>query len=390
MTPVRSEVVSSATVDRIRAEAARFGSIGFDRFMDLALYGPEGFFTSGRGAGRTERDFVTSPEIGPLFGICVAGAIDREWEALGRPDPFIVIEAGAGNGRLCREVLRARPECAAALRYVLVETSATLRAEQRERLAIEPPEAALGAFLPGVDDDPPESVEHVGPIVTQLAELPALAFDGMVLANELLDNLPFALAECDGAGWNELRIDASLQYVPVALAAADVAAVAPFADAQLGARVPLPRVLGPWFADVRATLRRGVIIAVDYAVTGPELLDRGAGWLRTYRDHQRGGDPLVEPGAFDITADVVVEHVIHAALAAGFGEPTTRTQADWLRDLGIDELVDEGERIWTDRAAIGDLVALEARSRRAQARALTDQASVGSLGNFTVFRIPAP
>src|SRR5690349_2910357 len=112
--------------------------------MHMALYGEGGFFTRGRGAGTAGRDFVTSPATGSLFGRLVARALDDEWRALGAPDPFVVIEGGAGDGRLAREVLRAEPECAPALHYVLVETSAVLREAQRERLPIEPPDEALG------------------------------------------------------------------------------------------------------------------------------------------------------------------------------------------------------------------------------------------------------
>jgi SAM-dependent MidA family methyltransferase len=91
--------------------------------MDAALYGDGGFFASGTGAGRSGRHFVTSPEIGSLFGLCVARALDQLWRALDEPDPFLVIEAGAGSGRLAREVQRAQPACSTALRYVLVERS---------------------------------------------------------------------------------------------------------------------------------------------------------------------------------------------------------------------------------------------------------------------------
>ena len=73
------------------------------------------------------RDFVTSPEVGTLFGALVARALDASWHELGAPDPFVVIEAGAGRGRLAADVLRAAPACAPALRYVLVERSAALR-----------------------------------------------------------------------------------------------------------------------------------------------------------------------------------------------------------------------------------------------------------------------
>ena len=97
-TPVREP--SALIAEQIH----RGGPIRFGAFVDAALYGPGGFFARGAGAGRAGSDFVTSPEVGPLFGACVARALDAEWERQGRPDPFVVIEAGAGNGRLAREV----------------------------------------------------------------------------------------------------------------------------------------------------------------------------------------------------------------------------------------------------------------------------------------------
>src|ERR1700692_5107001 len=134
--------------------------------MEVALYGEGGFFASGHGAGRSGRDFVTSPEVGPLFGACVALSLDRLWRALGEPDPFLVVEAGAGNGRLAREVLRAAPSCLRALRYVLVERAAALRAEQRERLALEPADEALGPFVRRADDDQAVPARSAGPVFT--------------------------------------------------------------------------------------------------------------------------------------------------------------------------------------------------------------------------------
>ena len=153
----------------------RAGPVPFSTFVEAALYDPEpGSSRRGRGAGRAGGDFVTSPEVGPLFGACVARALDRWWHALGGPDPFVVMEAGAGTGRLCREVLRAEPECAAALRYVLVERSAPLRDAQRELLTVEPFEHALGPSSPDLDGGMPEPVGGSGPIVSALEELPAL------------------------------------------------------------------------------------------------------------------------------------------------------------------------------------------------------------------------
>src|ERR1700690_286274 len=153
----------------------REGAITYDRFVEVALYEPDvGFFASGRGAGRTAGDFITSPEVGSLFGACVARALDRSWREMAEPDPFVVIEAGAGNGRLARDVLRAEPACLHALHYVLVERSAPLREEQRERLELEPADEALGPFARVSPGDAPSAVEGLGPVFVSLDELPAL------------------------------------------------------------------------------------------------------------------------------------------------------------------------------------------------------------------------
>ncbi|HKY67660.1 MAG TPA: SAM-dependent methyltransferase, partial [Acidimicrobiales bacterium] len=113
--------VPAAIADEIR----RHGPLPLERVLDHALYDPAtGFYETGGRAGGRRGDFLTSPEVGGLFGAVVARALDDWWHALGAPDPFVVVEAGAGPGTLCRTVLAAAPVCARALRYVLVERSA--------------------------------------------------------------------------------------------------------------------------------------------------------------------------------------------------------------------------------------------------------------------------
>ena len=87
----------------------------FSEFMAEALYGPDGFYTTGGRAGR-RGDFITSPEVGPLFGAVVARYLDAEWQRIGRPGEFTVVDAGAGPGTLARSVLAAGPECSSAMR----------------------------------------------------------------------------------------------------------------------------------------------------------------------------------------------------------------------------------------------------------------------------------
>lgn len=342
------------------------------------------FDRSDGGAGRAAADFMTSPETGSLFGVLVGRALDRWWDQLGRPDPFLVVEAGAGRGRLAREILRSEPECAGALRYLLVERSPALRAAQRELLAIEPGADALGPNIAGGDEDDPEPAPGRGPIVTALDDLPGFTFDGVILANELADNLPFDIVERTEDGWREIRVGSTGgKLVEVAVPAAG--GLTPRFDVPIGSRLPVQRGVEDWIGRAGGSLRRGVVTVIDYVATAAEIAQRGQhGWLRTYRRHTRGDDPFDDPGARDITADVVAETLRDAGRGAGLDLAFEATQEHWLETLGIDGLVAEARRHWQDRAAVGDLDALAARSIITEAAALTDPAGLGA-HTVTVF-----
>jgi len=263
MTTARDEIV-----ERIGRE----GPIGFDAFVELALYGEEGFFTRARGAGRAGRDFVTSPEVGPLFGALVARALDGWWRAAGEPDPYLVIEAGAGRGRLAADVLAARPECATALRYVLVERSPGLLDAQRDLLTVEPFEDALGPMVRD-DEDAPVPVTGMGPIVTALDDLPAVPLTGVVVANELLDNLPFRVVERRDGTWWEVRVavdrDALVENVVPAASELATEADLVVADPLDGARVPVPTALPSPVVTTNISWEPPSVITNEMEVTFP-------------------------------------------------------------------------------------------------------------------------
>jgi len=365
----------------LAARIARHGSVGFDEFVEVALYHPDGgFFAAGGGAGRAGADFVTSPEVGPLFGAVVARYLDARWAELGRPDPFVVVEAGAGRGALAISVLAASPECAPALRYVLVERSAELRERQSRHLPLVHPFEVLGPEAdPELGTAPP--ARGAGPLVCCLEDLPAQRIEGVVLANELLDNLPFRLAERTEGGWAEVRITLRGNQPGELLAALDEASaqlldrLAP--EAQVGARVPLQDRARDWLVEALQLVERGAVLVVDYASTTADLASRPMeDWLRTYRGHARGGDPLEDPGSQDVTCEVAVDQLARVA------PPTSEDpQADWLRRWGIEDLVEEGRRAWEAKAAAPDLAALRGRSRAVEAEALTDP---DGLGDFRV------
>jgi len=328
------------------------GPLRFSAFMDAALYDDEaGFYASGGRAGRGG-DFLTSVEVGPLFGAVVARAIDRWWDELGRPAPFTIVDAGAGPGTLARAVLAASSECAraGALDYVAVERSDAQRAGHPTG-------------------------------ITSSATMPAAPITGVVIANELADNLPFDIAVWDGGwrlatvGWQSGRFVELLAPMPDDLA--PLAACLPVKAAH-GARAPLAVGAASWLRDALNRVARGRVVLIDYAATTATLAARPwRDWLRTYRGHERGAHPLLDPGTQDITADVPLDQC-----AAVLRPPdTSSTQAAFLNRHGINELVAEGKRIWAERAHIGDLIAMQARSRLRESDALTDPAGLGA---FTV------
>jgi len=228
-------------------------------------------------------------------------------------------------------------------------------------------------------------VEGTGPIVSALEELPALTVDGVVIANELLDNLGFDLVERSDTGWLEIRVgvtDTGEFYEVPVRAAEEIVAWLGDLDAPIGARFPVQRAAAEWIDACATRLRHGVVLILDYAAEADEMVARGAspdgGWLRTYRAHERGGDPLADPGAQDITTDVLLPPLRREAQRAGFRIAVETRQAEWLRGLGIDDLVEEGRQQWEAGAARGDLQALAGRSRITESAALTDPDGLGA------------
>ena len=325
--------------DEVRAAIiAAGGAIPFDEFMRIALYGEHGFYTSGGQAGR-RGDFITSPEVGPLFGAVVARWIDAEWRRLGEPADFTIVEFGAGPGTLARSVLASAPRWRD--HFVAVEVS---EAQRRQHPA-------------GVRSIGEWSREPVG--------------NGVVIANELVDNLPFRLAVFDGA-WREAAVSLGPDsgFVETTL---DVGSAWDWLPAAvpLGTRLPVQDRAVRWVAMASEIVRQGSVVGFDYCTATTAQL-AGQPWrdgLRTYRAHGRGEHYLRDPGEQDITAQVCVDQLP--------APQVNDAQGNFLRRWGIDELVEEGRQAWTAAAARPDVAALTMRSRAREAEALLDPHGLG-------------
>ncbi len=367
--------------ERIAEEIRRHGPVPLERVLEVALYAPDGgFYEAGGRAGGRQGDFLTSPEVGPLFGAVVARALDGWWREMRSPDPFVVVDAGAGPGTLCRTVLAASPACAPALRYVLVERSAAQRRLHTQTVRLEDPALAFAPVDPDTEAPVPEAAR--GPICVSLAELPRVAGPAVVLANELLDNLPFGLAEWRPDGWHEVRVDLSdpgasalvERLVPLDAERAGLLDRLVPSPLAVGARVPLQDAARAWLREALAVAGpAGRVVAIDYAATTAELAGRPQHeWVRTYRAHAHGAEMLDDLGEQDVTCEVAVDQ-----LATVRAPRADRTQAERLRAWGIDDLTDEGRRTWDEGAHLGDLEAVKARSRMTEADALLDPTGLG-------------
>ena len=339
----------SAAESITAAIQAAGGAISFEQYMSLALYGRGGFYQDGGKAGR-RGDFITSPEVGPLFAAVIARYLDDCWNELGCPKSFDVVEVGAGPGTLARGIFDAQPKCMSALKYVAVEISEAQR-----------------ALHPG--------------FVESAEVFPDRTIHGVVLANELLDNLPFKLFVFDGM-WKEAfvaLVDGG-KFVEVLRPVDEVPGVLP-KSAPLGSRAPIQVAASQWMLDVTQKLSSGKVLIFDYCSesTSEIAVTPWREWLRTYKDHERGAHYLIGPGTQDITAQVMIDQ-----LSSALPGLSASTQAKWLQTWGISELVSEGDQYWEEHKYAPDVVALKMRSRVNEAQSLT---SFDGLGAFSVLEL---
>lgn len=331
---------------RIIEEILTTGPMPFERFMDLALYDPDGFFGGQTLRSEKAGDFLTSPEVSRLFGETLASYVAAVHNRIG--DPFRLVEVAAGSGSLLRPLLE----------QIDVEA-----------LAVEASPAARAAL------------SDLAPVARELPE----RIRGVVIANELLDNLPMALAQRVGDEWRERWVgldDHQLTWVD-----ADVrpevldwltAYAGPVGD---GGWVEVQLAARRWLADLLARMEAGAVLLFDYGDTAENLLPRrGDGTLRTYRAHHLGPHPLDEPGETDITADVNF-----TPLLALHPQARLVRQDDFLAELGLRDRLSGLRRAELEAARSGDeMQRLRLRTLKTEAETLLHPRG---LGDFRVLEI---
>ena len=327
---------------RTEMEAAG-GRLTFARFMELALYHPErGYYQAADRRPGRGGDFLTAPETHPFFGVTLARQIAECWDRLGRPDPWVIREYGAGVGGLAYDLIAGlsteAPAAAAALHYRLVEPNRHRREQALAAMA----EVGLGETVSGEEIPPGAEAE---PIV------------GVALANEVADALPVhRLVWRDGEGGGGLREryvvwrggpdgrfgeeegelsaaartsdpEGALRAAGVGLADGDAIEVGPAA--------------ATWFAGVGRGLGRGYAIVIDYGYGAAELYrgHRLGGMVRAYRRHTVTDDPFGHVGRQDLTAHVDFTALRRAGEGVGLTFAGFTTQGALLASLGMGDLL---------------------------------------------------
>ena len=328
-----SSAHSERCADYIRARIRDAGgSISFAEFMHYALYAPGlGYYSAGTCKFGDAGDFVTAPEISPLFGRVIARQCAGVLQNIRNGS---LLEFGAGSGRLALQVLRVLDELDALPdEYRIIEVSADLR-ERQQRL--------LHEELPGVAGR-----------IRWLDRMPD-AHRGVVLANEVLDALPVERFMRRTGGVYQLRVSEEAgEFVFVDEPAPDIL-VSAVASVERDIGKPLPdnyvsevSLAAPaWVRDVGQVLEHGMILLFDYGVSRREYYadDRNEGWLRCHFRHRAHSDPLILPGIQDLTAWVDFSAIAEAAASTGLEILGYVSQSQFLLAGGIEaELSDFGE-----------------------------------------------
>ncbi len=365
-------------VDLLRGEVEATGPITFARFMEVALTEPgHGYYVTSTDRPTREGDFVTAPELHPIFGAALARALDEGWRALDRPDPYLLVEYGAGTGSLAASILAGLKVDGSglreALRYEPIELSADHAEGIRSRLA-------AAGFPDAMAAPAPSGAAAVHPTTTDPRPADVAPAAGTVLANEFVDALPVHRVERVAGVLRELFVTwdsvggrfAEIAGPPSTPALAERLA-SEAVELPDGARAEICLAIDGWLDDASARVGRGFGLVIDYGRRAIELYGpaRAGGTLRAYSGQRAHDDPFVAIGRQDLTAHVDFTAVERAAAERGWRTLGLMTQARFLVGAGL-------EAILRSRQADPDLGTTEYLALRASVMRLIDPRALGA------------
>ncbi len=313
------------------------GKITFAEYMDLVLYLPiYGYYDSPREKIGKDGDYYTSPHIHPVFGHLIARLIHRMWNIMGQGSDFTIVEAGAGQGFLCCDILDYSREQFSdfyeSLVYSIVEVSGNLSASQRKLVRKHSHDG---------------KVTWCSPNDFRKTEL---RFDGCYLSNELLDALPFNIVKMEEGKLKEVYVTLKDSILVEELGDPSTPALENyFTNLGIklagGQRAEVNLGLLDWLEAVHNAIGRGFVITIDYGYTADELFapHRKDGTLSCYYRHTINHDPYTRVGFQDITAHVDFTTLIRTGERIGLKKTGYLEQYRFLMALGLLDIMEEFE-----------------------------------------------
>ena len=325
--PEELKHLSAELADRIREKIEQKGPIPFSTFMEMALYEPGlGYYSAGLQKFGEGGDFVTAPQLGNVFARCLAKQIEQVGSEL---DQYEIIEAGAGTGILAADLIKALQDKHPPTRYRILERSAHLRQVQSETLTQHVP-------------------EWMGRI-SWLDEPPERGWQGVFLANEVLDALTFERFCIESDGPRQMRVSSGADGFDWFKAACpekmqeQIQAVIEGLEHSpaTGYCSEINTSLPAWLQTVTASLQKGLALFIDYGYARRDyyLPQRSDGTLICHYQHRAHADPFKWPGLTDISASVDFTALAEAADICGLEVNGYTTQAMFLMASGLDEVL---------------------------------------------------
>ncbi|MEW6615631.1 MAG: SAM-dependent methyltransferase [Thermodesulfobacteriota bacterium] len=334
VTEPENRELKSFVIDTIRKK----GKITFAEYMDMALYHPvHGYYNSSREKIGKDGDYYTSSHIHPVFGYLIARLIYQMWNILGKISDFTIVEAGAGKGFLCCDILdyarKQLPDFYESLTYKIIEISSYFPAFQKELL---------------------KNHSHEGRVIwhshTDLKK-GDLRFDGCYLSNELLDSFPFNVVKMEGGNLKEVYVTFNKSGFVEGLGELSTPALEQYftnlnIKLEEGQKAEVNLGIFDWLKEIHRAMGKGFVITIDYGYTADELFapHRTDGTISCYYRHTINHNPYIRPGFQDITAHVDFTTLMETGEKMDLKKTIYLEQHRFLIALGLLDIMEDLEK----------------------------------------------